>query len=91
MADEKRRAGDWQRRDLREDANDLVGYTDAKVWHRQTFWIVFFLVILWPVGIVLCWKSDWHIVAKIVATLFVAFAVYFSVIMSQAVQQMQLA
>lgn len=91
MADGNRRPGDWQRRDLREDANVLVGEQDAKVWHRQTFWIVFFLVIFWPVGIVLCWKSDWHIVAKIVATLFIAFVVYFSVVMSQAVQQMQLA
>lgn len=91
MADENRRAGDWQRRDLREDANDLIGEPNAKVWHRQTLWIVFFLLIFWPVGIVLCWKSDWHIVAKIVATAFIAFVVYFSVIMSQAVQQMQLA
>lgn len=86
----ERKPGDWQRRDLRQDANDLIEDPNAKVWHRQTFWIVFFLVVFWPVGIVLCWKSDWHVVAKVLATVFVAFVVYFSVTMSQAVQGMQM-
>lgn len=90
MADNERRPGDWQRRDLRQNANDLVEDPDPKKWYDQTFWIIFFLAIFWPVGIVLAWRSDWHIVAKILATVFVAFAVYFSWTMSQAVQQMQL-
>ena len=90
MVDDNRRAGDWQRKDLRQNANDLVEEPDQKKWHRQTFWIIFFLVVFWPVGIVLAWKSDWHMVAKILATVFVAFAVYFSYTMSLAVQGMQL-
>lgn len=89
MADE-RRPGDWQRRDLRQHANDLQENPNAKPWHRQTFWIIFFLLIFWPVGIVLCWKSDWHVGFKILATVLIAGIVYFSVSMSQAVSQMQL-
>lgn len=91
MADGNRRPGDWQRRDLRESANDLEEEPNAKAWHRQTFWIVFFLLIFWPVGIVLCWKSDWHVAFKILATVLIAFFVYFSVAMSQAVMSMQAA
>ena len=89
MADDNRRAGDWQRRDLRQNADDLIEEPNAKPWHRQTFWIVFFLVIFWPVGIVLCWKSNWHIAIKIIVTVLIAFCVYFSVTMSQAVMTLQ--
>lgn len=90
MADDDRRAGDWLKRDLRKNANDLIEEPNQKVWYKQTFWIVFFLVVFWPVGIVLCWRSDWHIVAKIVATVLVLMSVYVSMSMYQAVSQMQL-
>lgn len=89
MADE-RRPGDWQRKDLRVNANDLEEDPNPKKWYEQTFWIVFFLLVFWPVGIVIAWRSDWHIVAKIAATLFVIVAVWFSVTASQMVAQMQL-
>lgn len=89
MADDNRRIGDWQHKSQRQDANDLMPDSNPKPWHRQTFWIVFFLLIFWPVGIVLCWKSDWHVVAKIIATIFVIFAVYMVWNMQQAVLQMQ--
>ena len=62
MADDDRRAGDWQKRDLRKNANDLIEEPNQKAWCKQTFWIVFFLIVFWPVGIVLCWRSSWHIV-----------------------------
>ena len=88
MADDNRRPGDWQRRDLRQDANDLMEEPNQKKWYKQTFWIIFFLVIFWPVGIVLAWRSDWHIAAKIAASVFVIVAVYFSYNMSLAVQAM---
>lgn len=70
MADDgNRRVGDWQRRDLRHDANDIVSDDPhPKKWYKQTFWIVVFLLVFWPVGIVLCWKSDWHLAVKIVVT-----------------------
>ena len=45
MADESRRAGDWQRKDLRQNANDLMEDPNPKKWHQQTFWIVFFLLV----------------------------------------------
>ena len=76
MSDENHRPGDWQHKAQREDANDLMRDPNEKKWHKQTFWIVFFLLIFWPVGIVLCWKSDWHIAIKIIATIYVAFCVY---------------
>ena len=88
MADDNRRPGDWQRRDLRQDANDLMEEPNQKKWYNQTFWVIFFLVIFWPVGIVLAWRSDWHIAAKIAASVFVVVAVYFSYNMSLAVQAM---
>ncbi|RDB63206.1 holotricin-3 [Gordonibacter sp. 28C] len=88
MADDNRRPGDWQRRDLRQDANDLMEEPNQKKWYKQTFWIIFFLVVFWPVGIVLAWRSDWHIAAKIAASVFVVVAVYFSYNMSMAVQAM---
>ena len=60
MADDDRRAGDWQKRDLRKNANDLIEEPNQKAWCKQTFWIVFFLIVFWPVGIVLCWRSSWR-------------------------------
>ena len=89
MAGNERRPGDWQRKDLRQNANDLVEDDNPKKWYDQAFWIIFFLVIFWPVGIVLVWRSDWHIVVKLLCTVFVAVTVYFAWTMSQAVQAMQ--
>lgn len=89
MADGERRPGDWQRKDLRQNANDLIEDPNTKKWYKQTFWIVFFLLVFWPVGVVLCWRSDWHIAVKIIATVLIAFVVYFAVGASQAVMQAQ--
>ena len=50
-----------------------------------------FLIVFWPVGIVLCWRSSWHIVAKVLASVAVAFMVYFSVTMYQATQALMAA
>lgn len=91
MDDDNRRAGDWLKRDLRKNANDLIEEPNQKVWHRQTFWIVFFLIVLWPVGIVLCWKSDWHIAFKILATVLILIMVYAAVSMWQATVALQAA
>lgn len=89
MANENRRPGDWQRRDQRRDANDLVGREPStKKWYQRNVWIVALTLVFFPVGLVLVWRSDWHVVFKVLATLYVAVAVYFSVQMSQAVQQL---
>lgn len=83
----ERRPGDWQRRDLRQNANELVGQ-NPQPWYKQTFWIIFFLIVFWPLGMVLAWRSEWSVVAKVLASAFVVATVYFSWTMSQAVLQM---
>ena len=89
MTDDEKRPGDWQRRDLRGGADNLAGAPDSRTWYDHTFWIVFLRVVFWPAGIVLAWRSDWHVAAKVLATVLVAAAVWASWSMSQAVQQMQ--
>ena len=58
---------------------------------RRTGFHVFFLLVFWPVGIVLVWRSGWHVVAKVLASVYVVVAVYFSYNMFLTVQAMQAA
>ena len=81
-----RRVGDWQNRS-HDEANSLVGQNPKK-WYDQTFWIVVLLLAFWPVGIVLVWRSYWHVAAKVAASVFVAFCVYVVWNMNQAVLAM---
>lgn len=81
-----RRVGDWQNRS-HDEANSLVGQNPKK-WYDQTFWIVVLLLAFWPVGIVLVWRSYWHVAAKVAASVFVAFCVYVVRNMNQAVMAM---
>ena len=74
--DNERRPGDWQRRSSRQ-ANTILKDPNEKKWYNQTFWIVVFLFVFWPVGVVLTWISDWPVPVKIIATaIVVAMAVY---------------
>lgn len=83
---EEQRPGDWTHKQQRErTANDIVRDPNEKKWYRQTFWIIFFLLVFWPVGIVLAWKSDWPVVAKVAASVFVVVAVWCSYTMSTMV------
>ena len=81
-----RRVGDWQNRS-HDEANSLVGQNPKK-WYDQTFRIVVLLLAFWPVGIVLVWRSYWHVAAKVAASVFVAFCVYVVWNMNQAVMAM---
>ena len=81
-----RRVGDWQNRS-HDEANSLVGQNPKK-WYDQTFWIVVLLLAFWPVGIVLVWRSYWHVAAKVAASVFVAFCVYVVWNMNQAIMAM---
>lgn len=86
--------GDWTHRGqgrTRENANDIVGTGDEKKWYDQTFWIIFFLVVLWPVGLVLMWRGacTWHVAVKIVVTIVLVGVVALSYQMSQAVMAAQ--
>ncbi|MEC4273218.1 holotricin-3 [Adlercreutzia sp. R25] len=82
--------GDWTHRGqgrTRENANDIVSSGDEKKWYDQTFWIIFFLVIFWPVGLVLMWRRacTWHVAVKVVVTIVLLFMAMLSYQMSQAV------
>lgn len=82
--------GDWTRRSqgrTHEHANDIVTTGGEKKWYDQTFWIIFFLVVLWPVGLVLMWRSacTWHVAVKVVVTIVLVGVVALSYQMSQAV------
>ena len=90
MADERRRAGDWTHKEQRKRANAALESQGPQVkWYRQTFWIVFFLILFWPVGIVLAWRSDWPIAGKVVATVLIALCVAMSLYMRSYVSQLQ--
>ncbi len=46
--------GDWTRRGqgrTSEHANDIVTTGDEKKWYEQTFWIIFFLVVIVTIAI----------------------------------------
>ena len=82
--------GDWAHRGqgrTRENAIDIVTTGDEKKWYDQTFWIVFFLIVLWPVGLVMMWRSAcaWNTVVKVVVTIVIIGMVVLSYQMSQAV------
>lgn len=82
--------GDWTHRGqgrTREQANDIVTTGDEKKWYEQAFWIIFFLVIFWPVGLVMMWRSSctWHVAVKVVVTVVLLGIVVLSYQMSQAV------
>lgn len=76
------RPGDWMHKAerARRQTDGLVTDADEKPWYQQTFWIIVFLFLFWPVGIFLTWKSSWPLAGKIAATvlvaLYVAFALY---------------
>lgn len=92
MADsnDERRPGDWTHKSQRtyESANTIVKDPGAKKWYQDTFWIIFFLVLLWPVGVVLMWRSDWHVAVKVVVSVVLAVMVYFAFSLSLAAQQL---
>lgn len=91
MADnDERRPGDWLHKGQRtyESANTIIKEPGTKKWYQETFWIIFFLVLFWPVGLVLMWRSDWHVAVKIAVTVVLAVMVYFSMNLYMATQQM---
>lgn len=89
-----RRPGDWTHRAQRQrQANTIVGKDDVpadqqKKWYHETFWIIFFLVVLWPVGLYCMWRSDWNTIVKVVVTIVVAIIVAIAFSMSMQVNAM---
>ena len=88
--------GDWTHRGqgrTRENANDIAG-ADAdgeQKWYHQTFWVIFSLVIFWPVGLYLMWRGTWPVAVKVIVTIAIVALVVVSYQMSQAVMAAQVA
>lgn len=83
--------GDWTHRDqgrTRVNANQIAGKSttqDGTKWYNQTGWIILALVVLWPLGLVLMWRSacSWPVVVKVLVTVAVVFVVILSYQMSE--------
>ena len=75
-----RRAGDWTHKGQRthEKANTIVKGPGAQRWYEDNFF--------WPVGLVLMWRSDWHVAVKVVVSVVLAGVVLLSFSMWSAVQ-----
>lgn len=39
-----------------------------KKWHEKTGWIIFFLIVFFPIGLFLMWKSNWKKAPKIIVS-----------------------
>lgn len=72
---QERRPGDWQHRS-HQQANTIARGSNEKKWYEQTFWIVFFLVVFWPAGIILMWRSEWNLAVKIIVSILEAVVIY---------------
>lgn len=47
-----------------------------KKWYQSNFWIIFFLIVFFPVGLYLMWRySNWNKVVKAIITAFFVYAV----------------
>lgn len=53
---------------------------DGKKWYEKTGWIIFFLIVFFPVGLFLMWKSKWKMPPKIIVSVLYALGiiVYFT-------------
>ena len=41
---------------------------DERKWHEKTGWIIFFLIVFFPIGLFLMWKSNWKKAPKIIVS-----------------------
>ena len=82
------RAGDWTHKTQRsrEQANTIVKEPGGKRWHEDNFWIIFLLVVFWPVGLVLMWRSGWPVAAKVVVSIVIVALAVVSFSLWSAVQ-----
>lgn len=74
-----RRPGDWTHRAARERANEerrekaeKEARANGRKWYDDPFWIIVLLLIFWPVGIVLLWRSKWSTTVKVLITILLA-------------------
>lgn len=93
--DDGRRYGDWLHRQqrTRESANEIVKDSNeqSKKWYQENFWIIFFLVVFWPVGIYIMWRNaPWPLAVKIIVSIIVAFMVFVAFNMSMVVNSLNM-
>ena len=81
-----RRAGDWTHKAQRsrEQANAIVKESGGKRWYEDNF--IFLLVVFWPVGLVLMWRSGWPVAAKVVVSIVIVALAVVSFSLWSAVQ-----
>ena len=50
-------------------------HQNNKKWHEKTGWIIFFLIVFFPIGLFLMWKSNWKKAPKIIVSALYGLAV----------------
>ena len=81
-----RRAGDWTHKAQRSREQAIVKESGGKRWYEDNFWIIFLLVVFWPVGLVLMWRSGWPVAAKVVVSIVIVALAVVSFSLWSAVQ-----
>ena len=83
-----RRAGDCTHtaQRSRAQAPAIVQEPGGKRWSEDNFWIIFLLVVFWPVGLVLMWRSGWPVAAKVVVSIVIVALAVVSFSLWSAVQ-----
>ena len=81
-----RRAGDWTHKAQRCREQAIVKESGGKRWYEDNFWIIFLLVVFWPVGLVLMWRSGWPVAAKVVVSIVIVALAVVSFSLWSAVQ-----
>lgn len=52
-------------------------YYPKKKWYEKSGWIIFWLIVFFPVGLFLMWKySDWKKIVKLIISVFFRSALY---------------
>lgn len=81
-SEDGRQYGDWThslRRTSPKEEEPYVEPSDSsgsKKWYHQTFWIILFLIILWPVGLFMMWSgSNWPKWVKLLVTVIISIMV----------------
>lgn len=66
-------------------------YYPKKKWYEKSGWIIFWLIVFFPVGLFLMWKySDWKKIVKLIISVFFAFGVVMSSFSSENIDEISL-
>lgn len=66
-------------------------YYPKKKWYEKSGWIIFWLIVFFPVGLFLMWKySDWKKIIKLIISVFFAFGIVSSSFSSENIDEISL-